>query len=147
MPEDGKQLNQANLIDLLRKVSFAEHHCPDIQLHHITLQHKVLAILQIRNVRMKPYYLTQDYSKEGKTVRAGVVYTRQQDANTPVNGRASPGDVMAMWKEHFDLDLVPTDRIVKHNDLQEEDGVQGKCVIDRGLWMGMNQMDGGLNLT
>ncbi len=28
VPEDGKQLNQANLIDLLRKVSFAEHHCP-----------------------------------------------------------------------------------------------------------------------
>ncbi|HDZ2017417.1 TPA: ATP-binding protein [Klebsiella pneumoniae] len=113
VPEDGKQINQANLIDLLRKVSFAEHHCPDIQLHHITLQHKVLAILQIRNVRMKPYYLTQDYSKEGKTVRAGVVYTRQQDANTPVNGCTSPGDVMAMWKERFDLDLVPTDRIVK----------------------------------
>lgn len=126
VPEDGKQLNQANLIDLLRKVSFAEHHCPDIQLHHITLQHKVLAILQIRNVRMKPYYLTQDYIKEGKTVRAGVVYTRQQDANTPVTSCASPGDVMAMWRERFNLDLAPADRIVRlllDYDNWEYDGI------------------------
>lgn len=78
--------------------------------------------------------LKQDYSKEGKTVRAGVVYTRQQDANTPVNGCASPGDVMAMWKERFDLDLAPTGRIVK----QEEDRGIGKCMINRILWAVMN---------
>ncbi|HDR2621423.1 TPA: ATP-binding protein [Enterobacter chuandaensis] len=126
VPENGKQLNQANLIDLLRKVDFAEHRCPDIQLHHITLHLKTVAILQIRNVRMKPYYLTKDYSKEGKTIRAGVVYNRQQDANTPVNGCASPGDVMAMWRERFNLDLAPADRIVRlllDYDNWEYDGI------------------------
>lgn len=75
---------------------------------------------------MKPYYLTQDYSKEGKTVRAGVVYSRQQDANTPVNGCASPGDVMAMWREPFNLDQAPADRIVRlllDYDNWEYDGI------------------------
>lgn len=35
----------------------------------------------------------------------------------------------------------------KHNVLQEEDGVQGKCMIIGGLRMVMNKMNGGQDLT
>ena len=57
-----------------------------------------------------PYYLTHDY-KKGKCVRAGAIYSRRQDGNTPVDATASPLLTERLWRRHFGLDRTPLERL------------------------------------
>ncbi|TCV91217.1 hypothetical protein EDC52_11912 [Biostraticola tofi] len=112
LSKDNKRYTQADIIDCLRNLHFAENKIPVIQLSYLSEGGKELATLCISNVSDKPYYLTQDYQCGKKTIRAGVIYSRTGDSNTPVNRCAPPGDVVAMWRERFGLDLPPLERFL-----------------------------------
>lgn len=58
-----------------------------------------------------PYYLTKDYGSGKKTVRAGTIYARDADNNTPKNGVASSLAVERLWRRHFGLDKTPLERL------------------------------------
>jgi len=108
IPEDQRrQLN--NVIDTLRgaRLNFMPHLelfdclCPD---------NKVVQVLRIHGDAYKPYWLIQDYTFQGRTIRAGAVYTRLGDRNVAPNESTPEKLVDAMFRERFGLDKSPLER-------------------------------------
>lgn len=103
--------SQADIISTLRNANFSAAHFPDIQLETVDINGQQLDVIVIADSPHKPYYLETDYIKNGKTMRAGVIYSRTQDANTP-NDRSAPAtDIEHMWRQRFGLDGTPLDRL------------------------------------
>lgn len=69
-----------------------------------------------------PYRLAQDYSSDGKDVqsgkskhkivRAGTIYSRDGDSNTPINSTADAILSEKLWRRHFGLDKTPLERAI-----------------------------------
>ncbi len=68
-------------------------------------------ILTIRNRPDKPFFLVKDKSFQGKTIRAGVIYTRLGDTNIPLQESAPEAQIELMWRERFGLGLPPLERM------------------------------------
>ena len=100
-----KRYSQADIINHIRKLAFSEHNIPNIQLDIFEYDGIELATLTIFNERLKPYYLTQEFRCQKKVIRPGVIYSRTEDTNTPLDSCAIPADVKAMWSERFGLDI------------------------------------------
>lgn len=105
LSQEEKSYSQADIINHLRKLAFSENNIPTVQLDFLTFRGVKISVLTIFNERLKPYYLTQEFRCNGKYIRAGVVYSRIKDTNTPLDSCANPSDVKAMWFERFGLDL------------------------------------------
>jgi len=110
LKSEDKTYTQADILDLLRKQPFAENNAPNVSLKFIKYQNKDIAILKIENERLKPYFLTRDIKSRGKLLRAGAIYSRVKDTNTPKDSCANPHDIKAMWVERFGLDLTASKR-------------------------------------
>lgn len=106
----SKRYTQADIISHLNKLAFSENHVPTIELNYFEFQDKQIALLKVFNKPLKPYYLTEEYRYHGKVVRAGVIYSRTEDSNTPLDSCANPIDVKKMWTERFGLNLSAIDR-------------------------------------
>ena len=108
---DSNRKNQANIIDTLRSANFANDLFPDISLESIEIDSHTLDVLVIKDTNNKPYYLTEDKKFQVKELRAGTIYTRKMDTNTPKNSVASSFDIEKMWKQRFGLTQIPLDRM------------------------------------
>lgn len=103
---------QADILGFLRTKSFAYHKIPNVKITSILIDEKKLDILTIKNENHKPYFLTRDEAKQGTIVRAGTVYSRIGDSNTPKNGSANPYEIEAMWRQRFGLDKKASERFI-----------------------------------
>lgn len=101
---------QADIITTLRNAGFANQSFPDITLECVCVLDHDLHVVVISDKHQKPYYLGKDYPKNGALVRAGVVYSRTADTNTPKDSTATPDDIEQMWRERFGLTLPIVDR-------------------------------------
>jgi len=72
-----------------------------------------VGVIQIESSDKKPFYLTKDFSRNGKMVRAGVPYSRDSSNNTPINGCPHDAEIERMWRIRFGLDLDPLARVLK----------------------------------
>ena len=109
--EDSNRKTNANVQDLLRQSNF--NRVPTVNLKSIKLEEVEIDVLTMRNRPDKPFFLTKDKSDKGKTIRAGVIYTRLGDTNTPLNESASDDQIELMWRERFGLGLAPLERMKK----------------------------------
>lgn len=112
LSENDVRYTQADILNFLRTKSFAYHKIPNVKLDSILVDGKELDVLTIKNEDYKPYFLTRDETKQGTTVRAGTVYSRMGDSNTPKNGSANPYEVEAMWRQRFGLDKKASERFI-----------------------------------
>ncbi len=105
--DDGvEKLTTHNITTMFRGQHFAYSRYPNISLEKMTISDKTLYVIVIKNGPLKPYYLQRDIQKslkDSKPLRAGVIYSRVMDTNTPKNAVACPDAVEAMWKERFGL--------------------------------------------
>lgn len=101
---------QADIINTLRDVNFADDIFPDITLEDIIIDAQKIQVLIIKNTSNKPYYLKQEKKENSKIINAGTIYTRVMDTNTPKNKVASSKDIEYMWKERFGLTQTPLER-------------------------------------
>ncbi len=108
---NSDRLTQANIIDMLSKVSFSKSKHPDISLFNIEIEKRYLQVLVIKDEPEKPFYLESEYKYQGRTLNAGTIYSRTQDRNTPINGVAASHDIELMWKERFGLTQSLIERI------------------------------------
>lgn len=112
LSENDVRYTQADIFNFLRTKSFAYHKIPNVKLDSILIDGKELDVLTIRNEDYKPYFLTRDETKLGTTVRAGTVYSRMGDSNTPKDGSANPYEVEAMWRQRFGLYKKASERFI-----------------------------------
>jgi len=114
---DENRKTQAMIIDMLRNSNI--NILPTLKL--ITEKHngEEVDMLVIRNLPEKPYYLLKDKTDnivKKRTVRAGVVYTRNGDTNTPMDGCTDDKKVENMFRERFGIDKSPMVRIREYLD-------------------------------
>jgi len=107
---DSNRKNNANIQDLLRQSNF--NRIPTVNLQTIKYQTDFeVDVLTIRNRPDKPFFLVKDKTYQGKTIRAGVTYTRLGDTNTPLQESASESQIELMWRERFGLGMPPLERM------------------------------------
>lgn len=81
--------SQQNVIDLLRqKPKWAGGHIPEVYVRTIQIEDKELDIIIIKQSDNTPFYLLEDYTKEGAPIFKGAIYTRKGDTNTPKTSTA-----------------------------------------------------------
>lgn len=116
---DSNRKKNANIQNLARQANF--NRIPTIKLATIKYQSNIeIDILVIKNRPDKPFFLTKDYSYQGKTIRAGVIYTRLGDTNIPLKESASEAQIELMWRDRFGLSLPPLERMKRLLDDVED---------------------------
>lgn len=107
---DANRKKNADVQDLLRQSNF--NRIPSISLQTSRYGPGIeIDILIIRNRPDKPFFLTKDKTFQGKTIRAGVIYTRLGDTNIPLQESATEAQIELMWRERFGLGLPPLERM------------------------------------
>lgn len=103
---------QREFTDLFRTSKF--NRIPPFIFYSININNSRIDILQIQNSNMKPFFLLEDKKDNKITIRAGVIYSRDNDSNTPKNSTASMIQIEHMWREYFGIDKVPLDRALDY---------------------------------
>lgn len=98
---------QADIIDTLNSLHFAGDIVPQIELQTIFLIGKEIDVLIIRNTDFTPVYLKKQYGR----MKAGCIYTRIQDKNTPNDGNAEYYEIEMLWKKRLGLTKSPLEFI------------------------------------
>ena len=107
----GHRLNTQNLIDMLRSKRWAEG-MPLVHVVPIKLEEWCADVIVIEHDDESiPYYLTDDFRDGKSVVRAGVVYTRTADSNTPKTAAANPLETERLWRRRFGIDKTPLERL------------------------------------
>lgn len=115
---DSNKKNNADIQDFLRQSSLNKIPTTKLNFIQTSCKHEI-AIIIINNRPDKPFFLTKDKSYRGITVRAGVIYTRLGDTNTPLKESALEEHIELMWRERFGLGDSPLNRFYKLLDDKE----------------------------
>ncbi len=107
---DTRRKKQSQLLDTLRSSNF--NRLPIITLYTVERDGHEIDVLEIENRPDKPYFLTKDKKDGKKCVRAGVIYTRYGDTNTPMDGCTDEMAVERMFRERFGLDRPPFQQLM-----------------------------------
>ena len=105
------RLNQDNLCNLLSTSNF--NRIPLVKIQTLSIAGNEIDIIVIKKSSNRPYFLLSDKQirSKNKTIRAGVIYTRNGSVNTPVNQTAPENQIADMWRELFGLILSPIERL------------------------------------
>ncbi len=83
---------------------------PKLDVYTLSLGSKNIDIVHITNDFHKPFFLTKDKKFKRGIIRAGVVYSRNGSANTPINGTATDTEIEKMWRDRLGLEQTPLER-------------------------------------
>jgi predicted HTH transcriptional regulator len=98
----------ADVQDLLRQSRL--NRLPSVSMQTVLVSGHEVDVLTIRNRPDKPFFMTADRDYQGRTIRAGVVYTRIGDTNVPLRESATEEAIELAWRERFGLGLSPLRR-------------------------------------
>lgn len=112
--DDPNRRNQEELISFVNGKSFAGDRYPYIELSTLTLKDKEIDVIIISPKGYAPYYLSQSYSCNKRTVNAGSIYTRTGDKNTDIDKTANPTNTELLWKIHFGLYPSPLKKLKRY---------------------------------
>lgn len=120
--------NQQNVIELLRqKPKWAGGYIPEVYVRTILIENKEIDIIIIKQSNNTPFYLLEDYTKEGSPIFKGAVYTRKGDTNTPKTSTADLYDTEVLWRRRFGLLYNPSQRAKFYlEDLENWELVDGE---------------------
>ena len=103
----------ADIIKFLRSKPFAGGYIPQVEVHTFKMEEHEIDVLVILKGVHTPYYLQEEFGKTNKIidrVRAGAIYTRTADMNTPRDKTANIEHTEYLWRKHFGYDLQPAKR-------------------------------------
>ena len=84
---------------------------PNFSYQEFIYKEHTVGILEIKPSALKPFFLLKD-KVEGKVrIRAGVMYSRLGDTNTPIDSCPDNSTLEQMWKTRFNLDKTPLERL------------------------------------
>ncbi len=120
--------NQQNVIDFLRqKPSWAGGCIPEVYVKTIIIEDKEIDVVIVKQSDHTPFYLIEDYKKEGQPIFKGAIYTRKGDTNTPRTGTADLYDTELLWRRRFGLLYNPSQRAKFYlKDLDNWESVDGE---------------------
>lgn len=110
----AKRCTSADIIKFLRDKPFAGGYIPQVEMHTLQVGGHEIDVLVIKRGKHTPYYLQEEFGRDpqiSKRVRAGAIYTRTADINTPKEKTASIEHTEYLWRKHFGYDLRPSKRV------------------------------------
>lgn len=105
---DPNRKSQADFMNILYNSKF--NRIPQVSLKSLEVEGHSIDVLTVRNLPEKPYFLTKDYRAGKRFLRTGVIYTRNGDTNTPMDGTADDLQIEKMFRERFGIDKSPLER-------------------------------------
>jgi hypothetical protein len=126
--QDPNRRAGAQVQDLLRASRLNRLPTVSMETHKIA-EHEV-DVLIIRNRPDKPFFVSADKEYQGRTIRAGVVYTRIGDTNVPLRESATEASMELAWRERFGLGLPPLRRAFRLLEQPERwEKVEGEAYL------------------
>lgn len=110
VPEENRK-NQQNLIDFLKDKKFAGGIRPSVYVKTIYYP-KEIDVIIIKNSTNTPFYLVEQFNYGKECVRAGNIYVRVGDTNTPKTGMADIDKVEYLWRKRFGIDLTINEKLL-----------------------------------
>lgn len=114
--DENHTLKLSMFEDVFSKMKFANGVRPKIDLDSIMLVNTEIQVLTIHNEKNTPIYLEEQYGN----MKAGCIYARHGDRNTPNNGNATPAEIEALWKKRFNLLKTSVDFVFETLDQEDE---------------------------
>ena len=111
--------DQQKLIDFLNSKKFAGDCRPSVYLQTLQIpddnnESQPVDVIIIKNSVKTPFFLAESYPKKGNkevVVRAGYIYTRVGDTNTPIDSIADMDKIEYLWRKRFGIDLSACERL------------------------------------
>lgn len=111
-----KRYTSKELQEFLRTKMFAGDYVPSISVNTIKIDGHELDVVTIHNTNKTPYYLKKDFNpskdKPNKKLRAGAIYTRVNDINTPRELTASLEHTEYLWRKRFGIEKTPSQKLM-----------------------------------
>lgn len=98
-----QRTKQSDILDTIADLQFAGDIYPQITVDTVEINQYEIDVLTIYNERQVPLYLKKPYGK----MKAGCIYSRIGDKNTPDNGNAEFRLIGNLWKKRFGLTKPP----------------------------------------
>lgn len=108
---DENRKSQQNVTDFLKTKKFSGGIRPAVELKTLLIQDIQIDVLIVKNSTDTPFFLTEDFSDQGRIVRANYIYTRVGDSNTDINRSADINHVEYLWKKRFLINRPPLEQI------------------------------------
>lgn len=107
---DSNRKTKQNITDTLRNAGI--NNVPHLELKTISYkQHQIDVLIIYPSPAILPYLLSKDHRNGKKMLRNGVIYTRNNDTNTPMDSSATPEQMAQLWLKRFGLDKPPLKRL------------------------------------
>lgn len=124
VPEDNRR-DQQQLIGFLRGKKFAGGLRPSVKVKTIeipddTWVNQQIDVIVIPNSTETPFFLTERERDYGREVRAGYIYTRIGDTNTPIDSMADLDKIEYLWRKRFGIDLSIMEKLSQLLDHPED---------------------------
>ncbi|WP_410768727.1 ATP-binding protein [Fontibacillus sp. BL9] len=117
---DENRRNQQQMIDFLKPKKFVSGIRPRVEMRTLMLAGHEVDVLLIKNSTDTPYFLTEDFSDNGRKVRANHIYTRVGDTNTDIDKSADINNIEYLWKKRFLLTRSPFEQIIRRLKNKDE---------------------------
>lgn len=105
-------ISSHDLYDLFKNINL--NRIPKIELKSTLINDKTIYFIEIYDLPNKPYFLLKDYNLQGRQVRAGVIYTRTGNTNTPISSTALDHEIEKMYLERLGLNKSPMERFERY---------------------------------
>lgn len=110
VPDENRK-NQQNLIDFLKNKKFAGGIRPTVYVSTIYCP-KEIDVIVVKNSTNTPFYLSEQFNFGKECVRAGNIYARIGDTNTPKTSIADIDKVEYLWRKRFGIDLNINEKLL-----------------------------------
>lgn len=117
---DENRRNQQQIIDFLKSKKFVSGIRPRVEMRTLMLASHEVDVLIIKNSTDTPYFLTDPFTDNNRTVRANHIYTRVGDTNTDIDKSADINNIEYLWKKRFLLTRSPFEQIMKRLENKDE---------------------------
>lgn len=104
-----------SLTEFLRCKPFAGDYIPHVTVNIVNIGNHELDVVTVHKSRFVPYYLREDFGTNPqykKRLRAGNIYVRVNDVNTPRDKTARFEHVELLWRRRFGIDITPYEKMM-----------------------------------
>lgn len=116
--DDRYKKDKQQLQDFLRKQPFSQNYYPKTNVESFDFDGKKVDVLTIYNTSAVPLFLTKDVARLnnedgkriGKPLQRGLIYSRINDSNTPVDESTTDDRMQELWQKRFRLDVSVYER-------------------------------------
>lgn len=134
---DPNRRDTQRITDFLKSKKFLGDMRPNVCVKSFLYNNKTIDAIVVENSRNTPFMLKEDYGN----VKKGIVYTRIEDTNTPIDSLADIDKQEILWKKRFGIDKNIMERLnIVLDDWNNWGFYDSECNFKQGFFSDENIM-------